>query len=154
MPAASAALATLLLDQISKAYAHSHVARAGDIVVAHFLTITAGWNKGVAFGVAQTVQAPLLIIAALIIMAGVTFLLVRAPSRLHQMGFAMINGGALGNVADRFRFGAVRDFIDVHWNAWHWPTFNLADAFIFVGIAIVFLPHKAITRSRNETDVV
>ena len=55
------------------------------------------------------------------------------------MGFAMIAGGALGNMIDRVRIGMVVDFLDFHWQDVHWPAFNLADSAIFVGVALVLL---------------
>ena len=51
----------------------------------------------------------------------------------------LIAGGALGNVADRLRHGAVTDFLDFHAAGHHWPAFNLADAAIFVGVALLLL---------------
>ena len=51
----------------------------------------------------------------------------------------LIAGGAIGNLVDRLRFGAVTDFIDLHWGAAHWPTFNLADAAIVCGVALLLL---------------
>jgi signal peptidase II len=43
----------------------------------------------------------------------------------------------VGNLIDRARFGAVVDFVDVHWHAWHWPAFNVADSAITVGVALL-----------------
>ena len=51
----------------------------------------------------------------------------------------LIAGGALGNLLDRLRFGAVTDFVDLHWGEAHWPTFNLADAAIVCGVALLLL---------------
>ena len=58
---------------------------------------------------------------------------------LQNMGFAMIAGGALGNMIDRLRIGMVVDFLDFHWQGMHWPAFNLADSAIFIGVALVLL---------------
>ena len=56
-----------------------------------------------------------------------------------SLAAGLIAGGAIGNLVDRLRFGAVTDFIDLHWGAAHWPTFNLADAAIVCGVALLLL---------------
>ena len=53
------------------------------------------------------------------------------------MGLSLIFGGALGNIIDRIRQGAVTDFLDFYWKDWHWPTFNMADVTIFIGAMLV-----------------
>jgi signal peptidase II len=57
--------------------------------------------------------------------------------RLLPLSLALILGGALGNVIDRLRFGAVVDFLDFHVAGWHWPAFNVADSAITVGVALM-----------------
>ena len=52
-------------------------------------------------------------------------------------------GGALGNVIDRLRIGAVVDYLDFHWQGWHWPAFNLADVFVVSGAALLILASVA-----------
>ncbi len=52
---------------------------------------------------------------------------------------SLVVGGAAGNLIDRLRFGAVTDFIDLHWGEAHWPTFNLADAAIVCGVGLLLL---------------
>ena len=71
-------------------------------------------------------------------------LLVRVALRiLPRGGFAdhgaigLIFGGAIGNLIDRARFGAVIDFVDVHYRGWHWPAFNVADSAITVGVTVL-----------------
>ena len=61
----------------------------------------------------------------------------RRPGVAASLGF--IVGGALGNVVDRMRHGAVTDFLDFHAAGYHWPAFNLADTAIFVGVALLLL---------------
>ncbi|URJ23119.1 signal peptidase II [Blochmannia endosymbiont of Camponotus sp. C-003] len=58
-------------------------------------------------------------------------------SRCYRISYSMIIGGALGNLFDRILYGAVVDFIDLHIKSWHWPTFNVADIAICVGITIL-----------------
>ena len=54
-----------------------------------------------------------------------------------MIAIGLIFGGAVGNLIDRARFGAVVDFVDVHWHGWHWPAFNVADSAISVGVALL-----------------
>ena len=63
----------------------------------------------------------------------------RAGGRMGQIGMAMILGGALGNVFDRLTERGVTDFIDLHIQSHHWPTFNVADSAIVIGAALVLL---------------
>jgi signal peptidase II len=63
----------------------------------------------------------------------------KAETRLAALSLAAIIGGALGNVIDRVRFGAVVDFLDFHVLGYHWPAFNVADSAITVGAAILIL---------------
>ncbi|GAB1414257.1 hypothetical protein MASR1M97_29930 [Candidatus Desulfobacillus denitrificans] len=70
--------------------------------------------------------------------AWLTFLIRQhAAERLLPLAATLILGGALGNVIDRIRFGAVVDFVDVHAAGWHWPAFNVADSAISVGVALL-----------------
>jgi signal peptidase II len=54
-----------------------------------------------------------------------------------RLAFSLVLGGAIGNLIDRLRFDAVIDFLDVHWYQYHWPAFNIADAAISCGVAIL-----------------
>ena len=63
------------------------------------------------------------------------------------VGLALILGGALSNLFDRIRFGRVVDFIDVYYRSYHWPTFNLADTFIVIGVALLLLGLSRLERA-------
>lgn len=100
------------------------------------------WNRGVSFGLFDSDSAALPYLLAGVSIAVATGLAVwlhRAATRRLRIALALVIGGALGNVVDRFRFGAVVDFIDVHWGAWHWPAFNVADSAITIGVLLVVL---------------
>lgn len=100
------------------------------------------WNRGVSFGLfdSDSAAAPYLLAGLSIVVAiALAIWLRRAVTRRLRVGLALVIGGALGNVVDRFRFGAVVDFIDAHWGAWHWPAFNIADSAITVGVLLVVL---------------
>lgn len=63
----------------------------------------------------------------------------RTRSAVERSGLSLIAGGALGNVLDRWQRGAVTDFLDFHWQGWHWPAFNGADVFISIGVLMLLL---------------
>jgi hypothetical protein len=75
----------------------------------------------------------------------------RAPA---AAGAALILGGALGNVIDRIRFGAVADFLDLHAAGWHWPAFNVADSAISVGVALLVLAAAVPRKGRKMSETV
>jgi signal peptidase II len=100
------------------------------------------WNKGVSFGLFNhdTDYGPLLLTSLSLVISAVFLVwLFRTNSAVQLCGIAMVIGGAIGNVIDRLRFGAVIDFLDFHAAGWHWPAFNLADSSIVIGIFILIL---------------
>lgn len=132
-------LVSLVADQILKSWAHAAVSVTGVIPVVPGFNIVAIDNSGVAFGLAGG-SAPWVLILIGLVLSGWLFLwLMRTRSMLHAIGLGLAVGGALGNVMDRLLLGAVRDYIDIHWNNLHWPAFNLADVAIVSGLAIVVL---------------
>jgi signal peptidase II len=120
-------------------------------VVPGFFNITHVQNPGGAFGfLAQ--QSPLIRGIVFLLMSFLAVCLIfwlyrQTPSthRLLAAGFALIFGGAIGNLIDRLRFGRVVDFLDFYIGKWHWPAFNVADSAITVGITI-FLVHVVLGR--------
>lgn len=128
------AVAALVVDQATKPLAHGYVEQNGSLEITSFLTMTAGWNTGVAFGMAALAHPWVLIAVGLGLSAVLAVFLVRTKSPSEKIALGMAIGGALANVLDRARFGAVRDFIDFHVSDWHWPAFNFADVFIVVGL--------------------
>jgi signal peptidase II len=83
----------------------------------------------------------LVLISAVAVFIIVYFLSqIKSGSRLQMTCFSLLLGGAAGNLIDRFRFGAVVDFIDLHWySSFHWPAFNVADSAITIGICLLAL---------------
>lgn len=153
-------LGTWLVTRIS---ADEIFARGEDvyrnIIVAPFLNIVMVWNKGVSFGLFSAdglFNKYALIVVALLVSGFMAFGLYRATRKPAAIAFALIIGGAIGNVIDRFRFGAVADFVDVHVNNWHWPAFNIADSAIVIGACL--LVYDALTTpdasaSPTKTDI-
>ena len=141
----SAAL-VVLADQLSK-YAvwvwlapHKHVA-----VIPGLFDLTMAMNTGVAFGMMSGEKTVIrvigLIVVALFALGVIIYLIhtVGAGERLFLFGLSLIAGGALGNMVDRIRLGAVIDFLDVYIGPYHWPAFNVADAGITVGTGLILI---------------
>ena len=128
------ALAVFILDQITKALVRANIAMGQSIPEDAPIRLTHLTNSGGVFGILTNYAFLFLIVG--IIGAVVIFLLYRAfapESLILRIGLAMELGGALGNLADRIRWGVVTDFIDLRF----WPTFNLADSSIVVGTALI-----------------
>lgn len=127
-------------DQAVKAAMVQLLAGAGPIAVAPFLNLRLGYNTGVSFSMfAETFRETPWLLAA--IMMGIVLLVavfaIRAERWIEAFSYGLIAGGAVGNIIDRIRLGAVVDYIDLFYAGWHWPTFNLADILIFLGVALL-----------------
>lgn len=116
--------------------------RVPGVEVTPFFNLVTVWNFGVSFGMFNRGSDEASWIFALVA-AAITAVLVawlrRAPSLLVAVALGSVIGGAVGNVVDRLRFGAVFDFLDVHVAGWHWPAFNVADAAIAIGVGLLLL---------------
>jgi len=149
------AAAVVAADQVSKAMVLGRFALGERRDVNGFFNMVLVYNKGAAFSFLSDApgwQTPLLIAFALVAIAIVGTLLVRSPGRrLLCTGFALILGGALGNLIDRLRYGQVVDFLDFHAAGWHWPAFNVADSAITLGAVLLvvegFLHHERRARA-------
>lgn len=139
-----AALFTIAIDQLQKWHMLEvvRIAERGPIEVTSFFNFVMVWNKGISFGMFSNHDgegAMFLIGLALVITGAMAVWLWRCHDRFIAIGIGLVIGGALGNVIDRVRFGAVADFFDVHLYGFHWPAFNIADSAIFIGVAILML---------------
>ncbi len=107
-------------------------------VLPGLLNLRTSRNAGAVFGVGQGLS-PLFIVFTIIAAAAIIWAVrVYGPSsRVLTCGLGLLLGGALGNLWDRVAEGSVRDFIDLYVGQYHWPTFNLADAFICIGVGMV-----------------
>jgi signal peptidase II len=109
------------------------------------LALTLVKNPGLAFGLLGDLPRPwrwlvaALSLAALLVLARVAMRVLTPGTLLDRTAIGLIFGGAVGNLIDRARFGAVVDFIDVHYRGWHWPAFNVADSAITIGVALLAL---------------
>jgi signal peptidase II len=136
--------ATLFADQASKEWLLRFLSKAGAIVpvIDDFFRLVIVWNRGVSFGMLGGDRAlpPWLLSAiAVAVCIGLFVWLRRTDRVLTGWGIGLVMGGAIGNVIDRARWGAVFDFADFHIGHWHWPAFNVADSAIVVGVALMLI---------------
>lgn len=133
----------VLLDQISKWWIVSDVMNPPQTIeVTPFFNIVLTHNRGVSFGLfaAGSPMEKWVLVAVAI---GISLFLLRWLWKeqlfLSALALGLIVGGAVGNVIDRVRIGAVIDFLDFHAYGTHWPAFNVADTAIFIGAALLIL---------------
>jgi signal peptidase II len=136
-------LLVLIADQVSKWWAQMSLPMAQAIKVTDFLNWFLIYNPGAAFsflsqagGWQRWFFTIIGIVAAVVI---IWLLQKNTQDRPFCIALALILGGAIGNVLDRLLYGAVVDFIDVHYHGWHWPAFNLADSAISIGATLIVI---------------
>jgi signal peptidase II len=131
----------IVLDQASKWWILERIMLPPRVIeVTPFFNLVLTWNRGVSFGLFNTdspLNAWLLPLVALVILAMLLVWLARADRGILAHGLGLIIGGAIGNLIDRVRFGAVADFLDVHVWGYHWPAFNVADSAITIGVVVL-----------------
>jgi len=138
-------LPVLALDQVSKMYIASHLALHEDIVlIPNWLDLTYTLNPGAAFslfaGMPAWFRSSFLLALAAAAIVVLIVLLVKDPRlSLTSIALALILAGAIGNLIDRISRGPVVDFILMHYYAYAWPVFNVADSAISIGVALILL---------------
>lgn len=143
------AVGALAADQATKAVINANsAALAGGVPVFPGFNLVYLRNDGVTFGLLAGVPWWALSALALGIVVWLAVLLARAGNRLEAFAYGLVIGGALGNVIDRARFGAVTDFLDFYVRGWHWPAFNLSDVAVVGGVGLLLL--SEIFTSRNS----
>ncbi|MCK5374881.1 MAG: signal peptidase II [Alphaproteobacteria bacterium] len=112
------------------------------IHITSFFNIVMAWNTGVSFSMFSQIGdwGPYILTA---IALGITLIfcywLMRTKHTVYAFGYALVIGGAIGNIIDRLRFGAVIDFLDIHAYGYHWPAFNVADCAVVTGIGLLII---------------
>jgi signal peptidase II len=146
----------VLLDQITKAMVMAWLPLYHSIpVIPGCFNLTHIHNPGGAFGFLAH-QSPWIRHSVFLVVSTLAAVLIfyfyrKTPESYRWLGagFALILGGAAGNLIDRFRFGEVVDFLDFFIGAWHWPAFNVADSAVSIGMAI-FVFHLLFHRIPEE----
>jgi signal peptidase II len=132
----------LVLDQVTKYVVEARI-RLHDviIVIPGFFNLTHVRNKGAAFGILSSLpevwRSAFFIMVTIIAVAAIIVLIMKTHERLPVYAFSFIAGGAVGNVIDRIRYGEVVDFIQWYVKSYYWPSFNVADSAISIGVTLL-----------------
>ena len=154
------AIGVVVLDQLVKAVVRPRLNLFDSItVIPGFFSLTRVHNTGAAFGLLNAIDIPyktavmaLVQTAALVGLAAYAATL--APGqRLTRIGLSFVIGGAIGNLIDRVSAGYVLDFFDFYWRGWHFWAFNIADASITIGVALMILDLIGAGQSRVSRTV-
>jgi signal peptidase II len=151
------AAAVIALDQYTKYLICANLGMYGRIeVIPGYLDIIHIRNSGVAFGFLKGFGTQYKTLSLIGVAAVAVFLLgflisqVRRDQKLQAFSLALIVGGAIGNIIDRFRLGEVVDFVDAHWQGiYHWPAFNVADMAISIGIVLLLIDELLLQKISN-----
>jgi signal peptidase II len=134
---------TVVVDQVSKELLLRYVQKAGAMVqvIDDFFRLVIVWNRGVSFGILGDRALPPWVLSAVAVAVciGLFIWLRRTDRLLVGWGIGLVIGGAIGNVIDRARWGAVFDFADFYVGQWHWPAFNIADSAIVIGVGLMLI---------------
>jgi signal peptidase II len=136
-------LIVIALDRITKFFAQKYLIANVALPVIPFFNLTLSYNKGAAFSFLNSASGwQMWMFGAIAIVVSIIILvwLFRLPKKEKWVGIALalIVGGAIGNLLDRFIYGHVIDFIDWYISNLHWPVFNIADSAICVGAFMLF----------------
>jgi signal peptidase II len=133
------------VDQASKEWASVYLREESILIWPNFFDLTLVHNLGAAFGMFRTLpevwRLGLLAGVAVVASGALLWLLRQSVQWRETIGYALLLGGALGNLTDRIRWGWVVDFLHVHWYDLSWPVFNVADSAITVGITLLLWEH-------------
>jgi signal peptidase II len=148
------AVLVIVLDQITKWVVLENIAYGETIYVAPFWNWVLTFNPGAAFSFLADQpgwQRWFFTGLALAVSAWISWMLVHEPQlKMQSLALALIMGGALGNVVDRIRFGAVVDFVQWHAAGFYWPAFNVADSAITVGAILLILDQLTATARQKK----
>jgi signal peptidase II len=155
------ALVVFLLDRLSKIWVVHHVRYGGGItIIPKVLRLSDVRNNGAAFSLFSNAATPHrvrvgLIIFSVFAIALMLVLIWRGGKRLtlSAIAFALVLGGALGNLYDRAREGEVVDFIEVTIVHYHYPDFNLADSSIVIGGILIFIDSLRPAKTIRKADL-
>jgi signal peptidase II len=132
-------LVLFAIDRISKILILKNFLNdsSSEIYINSFLNFSLVWNSGIGFGILQ-LEANIFYLLISIIITAINLILIywmlSSSNYLESIFISIILGGALGNLFDRYYYSSVPDFIDLHYESFHWFTFNIADIFITIGI--------------------
>mgnify|MGYP001482530416 FL=1 len=147
-------LIIFILDRVSKTYIINlfNETQFNEIHLIKFININFIWNEGIAFGLLNFGNQLIYnLISSLIAIISLVILFLAFKNKNYSgYFFAMVFGGSIGNLYDRIKFSAVPDFIDLHYNNFHWFIFNIADIFITLGILCLIYDEVFLEKRRDE----
>lgn len=136
-------LICFLFDRLTKIYTINFFItnNLDNYYINDFLNLSLIWNKGIAFGLLQSENSAYHFISIFIlaIIIFIIYLIFKTKKKYEMVFFSVIAGGAAGNLFDRFFYNAVPDFIDLHYNEFHWFIFNISDVLISIGILLLVI---------------
>jgi signal peptidase II len=144
----------LVLDQVTKHVVETRI-RLYDVitVIPGFFNLTHVRNRGAAFGLLADLpefwRSAFFIAVTIVAVAAIIVLLVKTRERLSIYAFSLIAGGALGNVIDRIRYGEVVDFIQWYVKSYYWPSFNVADSAITLGVVLLVVEMLFVNKNEH-----
>jgi len=138
-------------DRFTKKKIIDSLANEKSIFINDYLNLELVWNNGIGFGLLNLEPNIYYHLISLTIFLVILFLiyLISKSDLLEKILFSTIIGGAIGNFYDRISFFAVPDFIDLHYNNFHWFTFNIADIFITIGIILILIKDFCLKNEKN-----
>ena len=144
-------LGLVLTDQFTKQIFMSSFDLGQSVIINPFLSWTYLQNTGAAFSFLAgggMMQKSFLLVVSILVSVWIVIWTQRTPSIYRQklLGQFLLLSGAVGNLIDRAQYGFVIDFIDVHFNSFYWPVFNIADSLIFVGVALLIFERKSTSK--------
>jgi signal peptidase II len=148
-------LLAIILDQVSKLVVDNTMQLYESIPLIPYFNLTYVHNTGAAFSFLSEAggwQRWFFAVLAFIISAVLSVWLARLQKHetLLALAISLILGGAVGNLIDRLSYGYVIDFLDVYYNTWHWPAFNIADSAITLGVALMLAESFGLKINRTK----
>jgi signal peptidase II len=140
-----------LFDQVSKYFARQHLSLSDAIPITPFFNLVYVENIGSAFGMLQGTSVFFFIAVTVIAIVLISILMIRDTE--NRLAYGFILSGALGNLTDRIRYGAVIDFFDFYVGSFHWPAFNIADVALCCGIGLLLI-HAFFIERTKKTDKI
>jgi signal peptidase II len=147
----------IVLDQASKLMINGSMQLYESIPLLPFFNLTYVHNKGAAFSfLSEAGGWQRWFFAALALIISVILSVWLARLKKHEtllaLALSLVLGGAVGNLIDRLAYGYVIDFLDVYYDTWHWPAFNIADSAITLGVALMLVESFGFGNSKKTDD--
>jgi signal peptidase II len=143
-----------VIDRLTKLYILNlaQIEKSVDIYVNSYLNIYLIWNKGIAFGLLSIDESLFynLITTLIGIIILIIFYMIWKNDNIQRFFLTLVAGGAMGNFYDRIVYKAVPDFIDLHFQGFHWFVFNVADIFITIGVLCLILVELFNNNNKND----